>query len=152
MAEESRLVGLLLLQEFSQFGLAAVTESLFVANWLSGHLRYRWQTLSLDGRAVRSSAGQKLPVDAGIGEATRFDLLLVLASFDVKRLARDQALKAWLRRVARHGATIGSIVRHDAVPGYPGRQHEPVTALWFLRLLGRRWLERVGVHDSVAAA
>ena len=109
MAEESRLVGLLLLPEFSQFGLAAVTESLFVANWLSGRRRYRWQTLSLDGRAVRSSAGQKLPVDAGIGEATRFDLLLVLASFDVKRLARDPALKAWLRRVARHGATIGSI-------------------------------------------
>jgi AraC family carnitine catabolism transcriptional activator len=109
MADESRLVGLLLLPDFSQLGLAAVTEPLFVANWLSGRALYRWQTLSLDGRAVRSSSGQKLPVDAGIGEASRFDLLLVLASFDVKRLARDHALKSWLRRVARHGATIGSI-------------------------------------------
>jgi AraC family transcriptional regulator, carnitine catabolism transcriptional activator len=109
VADESRSVGLLLLPDFSQLGLAAVTEPLFVANWLSGRAPYRWQTLSLDGKAVRSSSGQKLPVDAGIGEASRFDLLLVLASFDVKRLARDQALKAWLRRVARHGATIGSI-------------------------------------------
>lgn len=109
MADESRLVGLLLLPDFSLLGLAAVTEPLFVANWLSGRTRYRWQTLSVDGKAVRSSAGQRLPVDAGIGEASRFDLLLVLASFDVKRLTRDQALKAWLRRVARHGATIGSI-------------------------------------------
>ena len=109
MAEESRLVGLLLLPDFSQLGLAAVTEPLFVANWLSGRTLYRWQTVSLDGKAVRSSAGQKLPVDAGIGEASRFDLLLVLASFDVKRLTHDQSLKAWLRRVARHGATIGSI-------------------------------------------
>ena len=65
--------------------------------------------MSLDGKAVRSSSGQRLPVDAGIGEDSRFDMLLVLASFDVKRLTRDHALKAWLRRVARHGATIGSI-------------------------------------------
>jgi AraC family carnitine catabolism transcriptional activator len=109
MADESRLVGLLLLPDFSQLGLAAVTEPLFVANWLSGRALYRWQTLSLDGKAARSSSGQRLPVDAAIGAASRFDLLLVLASFDVKRLARDQVLKAWLRRVARHGATIGSI-------------------------------------------
>jgi len=109
MADESRLVGLLLLPDFSQLGLAAVTEPLFVANWLSGRTLYRWQTLSLDGKAARSSSGQKLPVDAGIGDASRFDLLLVLASFDVKRLTRDHALKSWLRRVARHGATIGSI-------------------------------------------
>jgi AraC family carnitine catabolism transcriptional activator len=40
---------------------------------------------------------------------SKFDMLLVLASFDVKRLTRDHALKSWLRRVARHGATIGSI-------------------------------------------
>jgi AraC family carnitine catabolism transcriptional activator len=109
MADESRLVGLLLLPDFSQLGLAAVTEPLFVANWLSGRACYRWQTLSLDGKAVRSSSGQRLPVDAGIGDVSRFDLLLVLASFDVKRLTRDHALKSWLRRVARHGATIGSI-------------------------------------------
>ena len=109
MADESRLVGLLLLPDFSQLGLAAVTEPLFVANWLSGRTLYRWQTLSLDGRAVRSSSGQRLPVDAAMSEASRFDLLLVLASFDVKRLTRDHALKSWLRRVARHGATIGSI-------------------------------------------
>ena len=109
MADESRLVGLLLLPDFSQLGLAAVTEPLFVANWLSGRTLYRWQALSLDGKAVRSSSGQKLPVDAAIGDASRFDLLLVLASFDVKRLTRDQTLKSWLRRVARHGATIGSV-------------------------------------------
>src|SRR5690348_3533291 len=109
MRDEARLVGLLLLPEFSQLGLAAVTEPLFVANWLSSRKIHRWQALSLDGRPVRSSSGQKLPVDAGIAEASRFDLLLVLASFDVKRFTRDHTLKSWLRRVARHGATIGSI-------------------------------------------
>ncbi len=131
MANESRLVGLLLLPDFSQLGLAAVTEPLFVANWLSGRARYRWQTLSLDGRPVRSSSGQKLPVDAGIAAASQFDMLLVLASFDVKRLTRDHALKAWLRRVARHGATIGSIETASEVVAAAGLLDDlPVAVHW----------------------
>lgn len=109
MADAPRLVGLLLLPAFSQLGLAAVTEPLFVANWLAGRTLYRWRTLSLDGKPARSSAGQRQAVDAGIGEESRFDILLVMASFDVKRLTHNQALKAWLRRVARHGATVGSV-------------------------------------------
>jgi AraC family carnitine catabolism transcriptional activator len=109
MADAPQSVGLLLLPDFSQFSFAAVMEPLFVANWLSNRELYRWRTFSLDGKPARSSAGQRLPVDAGIGEMSKFDMLLVLASFDVKRLTRDHALKSWLRRVARHGATIGSI-------------------------------------------
>jgi AraC family carnitine catabolism transcriptional activator len=109
MAGSGRSVGLLLLPDYSQLSFAAVTEPLFVANWLSGSELYRWHSLSLDGKPVRSSAGQKLPVDAGIKEMSQFDMLLVLASFDVRRLTRNQTLKSWLRRVARHGATIGSI-------------------------------------------
>ena len=56
MVDSSRLVGLLLLPDFSQLGLAAVTEPLFVANWLSGRALYRWRTLSLDGKPARSRA------------------------------------------------------------------------------------------------
>src|SRR5215475_7750820 len=131
MADDSRLVGLLLLPDFSQLGLAAATEPLFVANWLSGRALYRWQTLSLDGRPVRSSSGQRVPVDAGVAAASRFDMLLVLASFDVKRLARDHALKAWLRRVARHGATIGSIETASEVVAAAGLLDGlPVSVHW----------------------
>jgi AraC family carnitine catabolism transcriptional activator len=117
MAMTSRLVGLLLLPDFSHLGLAAAIEPLFIANWLSGSELYRWRLLSLNGKPVRASNALLLQVDGGIDGGTDggtdgsidFDTLLVLASFDVKRLTRDRAMKAWLRRVARHGVTIGGI-------------------------------------------
>ena len=109
MAAAPRNIGLLLLPDFSYLGLGAAIEPLFVANWLAGEALYRWQTLSLDGKSVRASNGLGVPVTEGIAAGARFDALFVLASFDVKRQAADGGLKAWLRRVARHGATIGSI-------------------------------------------
>jgi len=109
MAPKAKEIGLLLLPSFSHLALGAVTEPLFIANWLTGRPLYRWRTLSLDGKAARSSSEMPVPVDAGIADAAEFDALYVLASFDVKRLTRDRSLKAWLRRVARHGATIAAI-------------------------------------------
>ena len=108
-AQPPRQIGILLLPSFSHLALGAVTEPLFVANWLAGRTLYHWRTLSLDGKAARSSSDLPAPVDAGIADEAEFDALYVLASFDVKRLTRDRALKAWLRRVARHGATIAAI-------------------------------------------
>src|SRR5262245_59957256 len=109
MAPSARQIGLLLLPSFSHLGLGAIVEPLFVANWLTGRQLYRWRTLSLDGKPVRTSSDLPVPADAGIADAAEFDTLYVLASFDVKRLTRDRGLKAWLRRVARHGATIGAV-------------------------------------------
>jgi AraC family carnitine catabolism transcriptional activator len=109
MAEISKLVGVLLLPNCSHLALGAVTEPLFVANWLTGKPLYRWQTVSLDGKPVRTASGLTLQVDSATADTAEFDALYVLASFDVKRLTRDRALKAWLRRVARHGATIAGI-------------------------------------------
>jgi len=131
MAESTTSVGVLLLPDFSQLSYAAITEPLFVANWLSGRELYRWRTLSRDGKPVRASAGQRLVVDAGIRDMNRFDLLLVLASFDVKRLARDHGLKSWLRRVARHGATIGSVETASEVVAAAGLlDGMPVAVHW----------------------
>jgi AraC family carnitine catabolism transcriptional activator len=109
MAGHPKEIGILLLPSFSHLALGAVVEPLFIANWLSGRPLYRWRTLSLDGKPARTSSDLAVPVDAGIAEAAEFDTLYVLASFDVKRLTRDRGLKAWLRRVARHGATIAAI-------------------------------------------
>lgn len=109
MAAEPQQVGFLLLPSFSHTGVAAAIEPLFIANWLSGRGLYAWRTLSPDGRPVRASNNLSQPVAGGITGSAQFDALFVVASFDVKRHAADEALKAWLRRVARHGATIGAI-------------------------------------------
>jgi len=109
MAANPREIGILLLPSFSHLALGAVVEPLFIANWLSGRPLYRWRTLSLDGKLVRASSELSVPADLSIAEGAEFDVLYVLASFDVKRLTRDRSLKAWLRRVARHGATIAAI-------------------------------------------
>ena len=109
MAANPREIGLLLLPSCSHLALGAVVEPLFIANWLTGRALYRWRTLSLDGRPVRTASELPVPVDAGIADTAEFDALYVLASVDVKRLTRDRGLKAWLRRVARHGATIAAI-------------------------------------------
>jgi AraC family carnitine catabolism transcriptional activator len=109
MAPNPRVIGILLLPSFSHLALGSVVEPLFIANWLTGRPLYRWRTLSLDGKPVRTSSELSVPVDAGIAATAEFDALYVLASFDVKRLTGDRSLKAWLRRVARHGATIAAI-------------------------------------------
>jgi AraC family carnitine catabolism transcriptional activator len=109
MAAHPKDIGILLLPSFSHLALGAVVEPLFIANWLTGRALYRWRMLSLDGKSARTSSELSVPVDAGIDDGATFDALYVLASFDVKRLTRDRGLKAWLRRVARHGATIAAI-------------------------------------------
>jgi AraC family carnitine catabolism transcriptional activator len=102
-------IGVLMLPSFSHLALGAVVEPLFIANWLTGRPLYRWRTISLDGNPVRTASELSVPADGSAAERAEFDALYVLASFDVKRLTRDRGLKAWLRRVARHGATVAAI-------------------------------------------
>jgi AraC family carnitine catabolism transcriptional activator len=131
MESGSRSIGLLLLPEFSALGLAAAVEPMFIANWLARRPLYRWRPLSLDGKAVRASTGSSHPVEAGIAAADRFDAVFVLASFEVKALTRDRRLKAWLTRVARHGATVGSIETASEIVAAAGLlDGAPVAVHW----------------------
>ena len=69
MEDSVRKLALLLLPEFSNFGLAAVTEPLFVANWLSQDALFEWRTISDDGKPVRASNGGVVPVDGDLALA-----------------------------------------------------------------------------------
>ena len=102
-------VAFVLLPEFSLMGLAQAVEPLFVANWLAQAELFRWSLVSVDGLSVRASNGIGLPIDAAVGEDDRYGTVIVVASFDAKRHARDQRLRSWLRRMARFGAEIGAV-------------------------------------------
>jgi AraC family transcriptional regulator, carnitine catabolism transcriptional activator len=131
MAANPRTIGLLLLPAFSHLAMSAIIEPLFIANWLSGRTLYRWRTLSRDGHPAQASSEIKVPVDAGLEQRINYDSLFVLASFDLKGLTKDRELKAWLRRVARHGATIGSIETASEIVAAAGLlDNLPVAVHW----------------------
>jgi AraC family carnitine catabolism transcriptional activator len=104
-----RKLALLLLPEFSNFGLAAVTEPLFIANWLAQGTAFEWCTISDDGKPVRASNGTIVPVDGDLTLAAGCASVFVLASFDPARTARSRALVRWLKRIARSGVELVGI-------------------------------------------
>ena len=104
-----RKLALLLLPEFSNFGLAAVTEPLFIANWLAQQTVFEWRTVSDDGKPVRASNGSIVPVEGDLTLAAGCASVFVLASFDPARTARSRALVRWLKRVARSGVEFVGI-------------------------------------------
>jgi AraC family carnitine catabolism transcriptional activator len=104
-----RKLALLLLPEFSNFGLAAVTEPLFIANWLAQGAVFEWRTISDDGTPVRASNGSFVPVDGDLGLVAGCESVFVLASFEPVRTTHSRARAHWLKRVARSGAEMVGI-------------------------------------------
>lgn len=80
-----------------------------MANWLSQRQIFDWKFLSVDGRPVRASNGMLTAVDTSMSAEDKFDLVLVVASFEAKKHARNQRLNNWLRRQARFGVELGGI-------------------------------------------
>src|SRR5580698_4031059 len=104
-----RRLGVLLLPEFSNLGLAAVTEPLFVANWLAQRTLFEWRSVSVDGKPVRASNGALLTVDGDLGGVKDCPSVFVLASFEPLAGARSRPLTRWLQRAARSGVELGGI-------------------------------------------
>lgn len=101
--------GLVLVPGFSYLALAMAIEPLFIANWLARRRVFSWNTLSTDGFAVAASNGIQSAVDYPLGTTERFDVVLVLASFDAREAASDNRLLKWLRWAERAGAEVGAI-------------------------------------------
>jgi AraC family carnitine catabolism transcriptional activator len=104
-----RRLALLLLPEFSNLGLAAVTEPLFVANWLAQETLFEWRAVSADGRAVRASNGAVVQVEGDLTLPRPVESVFVFASFEPARSARNRTLVRWLKRAARAGVELGGI-------------------------------------------
>ena len=75
--------------------------------------RFSWQTLSLDGKAVRAGGGRTVAVDGAIGKRAGFDAILVPGSLvdhvTAERLQPQYARAgAWLRQQHANGRLIGA--------------------------------------------
>lgn len=104
-----RRVGLLVVPQFSNLGLALVIETMAIANWLAQRILYEWQVLSIDGEPVRATNGMSTPAELAAGDTGRFATVFVVASFEAKKHAGNRRLRAWLQRESVFGAQIGGI-------------------------------------------
>jgi AraC family transcriptional regulator, carnitine catabolism transcriptional activator len=131
-----RKLALLLLPEFSNFGLAAVTEPLFIANWLAQAAMFEWCTISDDGAPVRASNGAVVSVDGDLTFAAGCASVFVLASFDPVRTAQSRARVRWLKRIARAGVELVGIENGSLALAEAGLLDEHLTAVHWDNLAG----------------
>ena len=126
-----RRLALLLLPEFSNLGLAAVIEPLFVANWLAQRPLFEWQSVSLDGKPVRASNGAELTVNGALASAGQCTSVFVLSSFEPLQTARNRVLIRWLQKLARVGVELGGIENGSLPLAQAGLlDHHPAAIHW----------------------
>lgn len=101
-------IGFLLLPEFPIYALIPAVEALRVANQNSGQRLFTWQLLSADGEPVEAGGGMLMTPDAGIA-AVRFCPTVIVCAGNHPTQHIGPALLNWLRRLDRHGATLGAL-------------------------------------------
>lgn len=107
--ESGARIGVLLLPQFSFAELGHIIEPLFISNWLLGEQRFQWQLLAIEDGVVDATNGISIPAAPVPPETWSFDLIFVLASFEMKIFAEDERLKGWLRQAARDGTELCGI-------------------------------------------
>jgi AraC family carnitine catabolism transcriptional activator len=129
-------VAFLLLPEFSNLGIAAATEPLFIANWLAQRAVFEWKIVSVDGKPVRASNGRLVTVDGDLTVAEDCKTVFVLASFDPHRIVRERQVIRWLRRIARFGVEIGGIENGSLVLAEAGLLNGHEVAVHWDNIIG----------------
>lgn len=105
---EPQTIGFLLLPRFSMMAFVSAVEPLRVANRLGGKDLYRWELLSMDGKAVEASNGMSLLTDSAIPAKSHYAALVVCAGFEPER-HYSRKLVDWLHRLDRLGVRIGAM-------------------------------------------
>jgi AraC family carnitine catabolism transcriptional activator len=142
--------GLVLCPGFSHLAMAMAIEPLFIANWIARRDLFGWNTLSADGLAVTASSGIRTPVDQPLGTAERFDVVLVLASFDARQAATDARLLKWLRWAERTGAEVGAIETGSEVLAAAGIMADQTAPVHWYNIEGmRERYPHVHVTDTI---
>jgi AraC family carnitine catabolism transcriptional activator len=102
-------VGILLLPQYSNLGLALLIEPMAIANWLSKRPLFEWTLLSTDGAPVRATNGMETATRPLNAEAGAFSTVFVVASFEAKHHAKQRELRTWLQRESCFGTQIVGI-------------------------------------------
>lgn len=131
-------IAFVLLSDFSNLGLAAAVEPLFVANWLTKRRVFHWRFLSLDGRPVRASNGMLTQVEATLESSQDYAAVIVTASFNAAAHAQNTKLLNWLRRAGRFGVQIGAIETGSEVLAAAGLLNGHKAAVHWYNLDGFR--------------
>jgi transcriptional regulator GlxA family with amidase domain len=100
-------IGFLLFPGFPMACLTSVIEPLRAANEISNSQTFDWSLISEDGGTVMSSAGIGFDADVRLADAGDLEYLLLLSAPTAQ--FQDARAPSHLRRIDRHGATLGAI-------------------------------------------
>lgn len=103
-----KVIGFLLLDNFTLISLASAIEPLRMANQLSGRDLYRWVTISKDGKPTHASDGICIPADSSIQDAPRVDSIIVCGGIDIQHSVTREHVQ-WLQQLAQKQKGLGAI-------------------------------------------
>lgn len=101
-------IGFLIFPEFPMSCLTSMIEPLRAANEICGAAEFEWKLISETGGKVSSSAGIAFQTHVSLAEADDVDILIVLSS-PSSRFHDPVASEGKLRKLARHGMTMGAV-------------------------------------------
>jgi transcriptional regulator GlxA family with amidase domain len=156
-------LSILVLEGSMHSAVAGIADLLTLVNHLmklrGSKARFGWQTLSLDGKAVRMGRNQLFPVDGAIGKRGACDAIIVPGNLvdhtTTERLKPQYARAgAWLRRQHAAGRLIGAFCGGVFLLADAGLlDHRRATTTWWLQSeLKRRYPKVDLASDAVVTS
>lgn len=106
--KETAVLGFLIFPGFPMSCLTSAIEPLRAANEIAGQQAFVWQLISEDGARVDSSAQVGFDPDLALNDAKDLDYMFLLSS-PLCVLKTPETTNGHLRRMARHGASMGGV-------------------------------------------
>jgi transcriptional regulator GlxA family with amidase domain len=106
--DETTHIGFLIFPGFPMACLTSMIEPLRAANEITGKNAFGWQVLSEDGQRVEASAHVWFEPDLALNACEGIDQLFLLSG-PTSRFERAGPSEGRLRKLARHGVTLGAI-------------------------------------------
>lgn len=101
-------VSFVLMKQFTMLAFTSAIEPLRVANQLTGHLLFRWNVFSEDGKPIACSNGVPLQPDAAIPASAPPGYVLVCGGVE-PQAACSPALTDWIRAQWQHDRIVGGL-------------------------------------------